>query len=75
MSTQSKPKSGAERAKAYRDRMRAQGLRPVQLWLPDTRTPEFRAEALRQSRAIANSPHEKEDQAFIDSISIWNDGD
>lgn len=71
MSTQSKPKSGAERAKAYRDRMRAQGLRPVQLWLPDTRTPEFRAEALRQSRAVAESPHAEEDQAFIDSISIW----
>jgi hypothetical protein len=58
-----------EKARAYRERMRAKGLRPVQLWVPDTRTPEFAAEARRQSLAIANSPTEAEDQAFIDAIS------
>jgi len=25
----------------YRERMRAAGLRPVQFWVPDTRSPEF----------------------------------
>jgi hypothetical protein len=49
--------------------MRAKGLRPVQLWLPDTRTPEFGAEARRQSRLVAESPGEADDQAFVDAIS------
>ena len=49
--------------------MRAQGLRPVQLWVPDTRTADFRAEAHRQATAVALSPREPEDQAFIDAVS------
>ena len=32
----------------YRERMRAAGLRPVQFWVPDTRSPEFVAEGRRQ---------------------------
>ena len=45
-----------ERVAAYRKRMRAKGLRLVQMWLPDTRTPEFAKQAHRASLAIANSP-------------------
>ena len=45
------------------------GLRPIQIWVPDTRTPGFAKEARRQSLALANSPREAEDQAFIDAIS------
>ena len=49
-------------------------MKLVQIWVPDPSAPGFKAEAKRQSLAVANSPHEKEDQAFIDSIaSIWND--
>jgi len=44
-------------------------LRPIQIWVPDTRSPDFVAEAHRQSAAVATSPHEAADQAFIDSIS------
>jgi Protein of unknown function (DUF3018) len=42
-------KSSREKVRAYRQRMRAKGLRLVQMWLPDTRTPEFAADAHRQS--------------------------
>lgn len=49
---------------------RAQGLRPVQIWVPDVRAPEFVAEAHRQSAAIAASEHEADDQAFVDAISV-----
>lgn len=66
-------KSGRERVQEHRARLRAQGLRPVQLWLPDTSTEEFKREAHRQSLAIANSPQEADDQAFVDSISWLND--
>ena len=61
-------KSSREKVRAYRKRMRAKGLRLVQMWLPDTRTPEFAELAHRASVAIANSPTEQEDQAFIDSV-------
>jgi hypothetical protein len=57
-----------DKVRAYRKRMRAKGLRLVQMWLPDTRTPEFAKLAHEASIAIANSPIEQEDQAFIDSI-------
>jgi surfactin synthase thioesterase subunit len=58
-----------DKVRAYRERLRRQGLRPVQLWVPDVRSPAFKAEAHRQSLAVAQSPHADDDQAFIDSIS------
>jgi hypothetical protein len=61
-------KSSAKKVRAYRAKLRAQGLRPIQIWVPDVNDPKFIAEAHRQSLAIANSPHEKEDQAFVDSL-------
>jgi hypothetical protein len=67
--------STRERVREHRERLRAQGLRPVQIWVPDVRAPEFVAEAHRQSAAIAASEHEADDQAFVDAISIdWSDG-
>ncbi len=57
----------------HRRRLRAQGLRPVQIWVPDVHAPEFAAEAHRQSAAIASSEHEADDQAFVDAISVdWS---
>jgi hypothetical protein len=44
-------------------------LRPLQVWVPDVRAPEFIAEAHRQSLAIATNEHEVDDQAFVDAIS------
>jgi hypothetical protein len=63
------PKSSREKVKAYRERLRRQGLRPIQIWVPDVRAPAFKAEARRQSLAVASSEYEAEDQAFIDAIS------
>jgi hypothetical protein len=58
-----------DKVRNYRARMRAKGMKLVQFWLPDTSSPAFKAQALRESRAMAQSPTEAEDQAFIDSIS------
>jgi hypothetical protein len=55
--------------------LRRQGLRPVQIWVPDVRAPEFIAEAHRQSVAIATSEGESDDQAFVDAISVGLDTD
>ena len=54
----------------HRDGLREQGLRPIQIWVPDTRSPAFAQAARRQSRAIARSRQEPEDQAFVDAISL-----
>ena len=64
-------RSSAKRVQAHRDRLRAQGLRPVQIWVPDTRGAEFVREAHRQSKAIAASEHAAADQAFVDAVS-WD---
>ena len=61
-----------ERVEAHRDRLRAQGLRPIQIWVPDTRAPGFADEARRQCLLANASPHAESDQAFIDSISWFN---
>jgi hypothetical protein len=57
----------------HRDGLREQGLRPIQIWVPDIDARSFRAAAHRQSLAVANSTGEAADQAFIDSISDWNE--
>lgn len=56
----------------HRARMREKGMRLVQLWVPDTRSPEFKKEVRRQMRMLARSPHAAEDQAFVDAISEFN---
>ena len=62
-------RSSREKVRSYRERMRARGLRPIQIWVPDTRTAKFAGEALRQSLAVAKSAGEREDQALIDAIT------
>jgi hypothetical protein len=65
--------SSRDKVRAHRERLRRQGLRPIQIWVPDTRSPAFAKEAHRQSLAVAMSAQEEDDQAFIDSISDWTD--
>lgn len=61
------------KVRAYRQRLRAQGLRPIQIWVPDVRAPAFGNEAHRQSRAVAESPFAADDQAFIDAVTAGPD--
>jgi hypothetical protein len=72
MPTKTKPKSSAAKVRAHRQRQRAKGMRLLQIWVPDVRSPAFRKEAHRQSALVAASPQAKEDQDFIDAISWWN---
>jgi hypothetical protein len=65
------------KVRAYRDRLRAQGLRPIQLWVPDTRSPRFLAEARRQSLSLRRDPAEEEildfTEAAASEIDEWRD--
>ena len=61
--------SSRDKVRAHRKRLRERGLRPIQVWIPDTRTAAFKVEAHRQSQVVARSPHARRDQDFIDTIS------
>lgn len=73
MSEAKRPRSSRDKVRAYRERLRRQGLRPIQIWVPDVRSPAFKAEAHRQSALVAKSAHEREDQGFIDAVSDRDD--
>lgn len=69
MTASSKPASSRLKVRDHRERLRLQGLRPIQIWVPDVRAPAFRAQAHLQSAAVAASAAASDDQAFIDAIS------
>jgi hypothetical protein len=62
-------RSSRDKVRLHRERLRAQGLRPVQIWVPDIRARSFIAAARKQSMAVAASKDAKIDQRFIDAVS------
>lgn len=60
-----------DKVRAHRARLRRRGLRPVQIWVPDVRSPAFAREAHRQSALIATALSEPAEQRFVDAISDW----
>jgi hypothetical protein len=69
MAASIKSKRSRDKARAHRERLRRQGLRPIEVWVPDVRAPGFAAEAHRQSLLVAESAGEAEDQGWIDAVS------
>ncbi len=59
----------ASRMQAMCARLRAAGLRPVQIWVPDVRLPRIAQEAERQSRLAARHAAEADALAFIDDAA------
>ena len=62
-----------DKVRRYRDSLRRQGLRPLQIWVPDTRAPGFDEEARRQSRAVAAAREDRDVNDFIERVTDWND--
>ena len=63
-----KKKSVPNKMQAYRNRLRAQGLRPVQIWVPDIHAPGFRAEVRRQIRRL-DAAQEADELDFIAAVA------
>ena len=62
------------RVSEYRRRMRARGLRPVQIWVPDVRSERFVREAYRQAVLVARSDQECDDQQFVEAVTVsWDE--
>lgn len=53
--------------------LRAQGMRLIEIWVPDVKSKKLAAEARRQARLVAESTEEAEIQSFIDSVFVWPD--
>lgn len=68
------PKSSSrDKMRDHRASLRRKGLRPIQMWVTDTRTPAFKAEARRQSAAVGHSPEDAEVNAFIERVTDWDE--
>jgi hypothetical protein len=57
------------RVQKHRTGLRAAGLRPVQIWVPDTRRSDFAAECRRQSLALRADPHEAETLGWLEAAA------
>ena len=51
MTDEDRSQSSEEKVRAHRESLWQQGLRPIQIWVPDVRLPGFQTEAHRQSPA------------------------
>lgn len=59
-----------DRVRKHREALRRAGLRPVQLWVPDTRSASFSDECRRQSAMLAGDSQENE---ILDWIEATHD--
>lgn len=72
MSRISKSSAATARMASYRQRMRAAGLRPVQIWVPDTRSPEYIEKVRQQCLAVAaHDPAGDEIMDWIEKVYEW----
>lgn len=58
-----------QRVQKHRDALRAAGMRPVQIWVPDTRREGFALECKRQSLLLRNDPLEADAQNWVQAIA------
>ncbi len=65
------PAPVSERVRKRRDALRAAGLRPIQIWVPDTRRPGFAQECRRQAQLVAAADAADHDlDAFMDAALV-----
>lgn len=63
------------RVQKHRDALRKSGLRLVQIWVPDTRRPDFAEECRRQSRLVSQADMADTDMPpFLDDVLSDLDG-
>jgi hypothetical protein len=67
------PATLSERVRAHRQGLRDAGLRPIQIWVPDTRRAGFAEECARQSRVVSESKSETKMLDFIEQAADLDD--
>ena len=61
------------RTNRYRENLRRLGLRPVQIWVPDTRSPAFAAEAKRQCERVNAADRTEHLMEWVENVSLFDD--
>jgi hypothetical protein len=61
--------TAGERVAKYRKKMIDTGMRPIQIWVPDTRQATFAKECRRQSMMLAGDDQELEILTFIEAAT------
>ncbi len=61
--------STSARVQKHRAALRESGLRPVQIWVPDTRQPGFAEECRRQSLLLQGDAHDQETTDWLESTA------
>jgi hypothetical protein len=61
-----------KRIQKHRAKLRAKGLRPIQMWVLDTNNPKVVAEIKRQCLLVRDDPQEKQ---ILDEIEAMTDFD
>lgn len=64
-----------DRVARHRAEMRARGLRPVQFWVPDTRSSSFSAEVARQSAQVREFDARDDTMEFLEESAAWPEDD
>ncbi|MEI7591483.1 MAG: antitoxin MazE family protein [Deltaproteobacteria bacterium] len=59
----------AERVQKHRAGLRAAGLRPVQIWIPDTRRKDFVQECRRQSELVRDDFNEADTLNWLEAAA------
>jgi len=60
--------SARKKVASYRSRLRAAGLRPIQIWVPDARSPRIAEGARAQSRRVSRRKSERETIDWLEAI-------
>ena len=60
--------NSAQKMRQYRDRLKASGLRPIQLWVPDIRSQKIIDEVCRQSIRVSSDPQDPHIMDFVESV-------
>jgi hypothetical protein len=60
--------NSAQKMRQYRNRMKAAGLRPIQLWVPDVRSRKIVEEVRKQSIRVSSDPREGTVMDFVESV-------
>ena len=61
--------AAAERVRKHRGQLRADGFKPIQIWVPDTRSESFRLKCERESLSLVHDPQEADTLAWIAEIA------
>lgn len=63
------PSSITVRVRKHREQLRAEGLKPVQIWIPDTRSESFRRKCEQEALSLAADPLEADTLAWIAEVA------